>query len=82
MRPNLRPATMTTTVTQYHESPLPSGYVSAENLAKLGGTAMMMAQRRKRGLVVLFTDNPNFRAYWYGTNKLYVNAIFFSGLMR
>ena len=23
-------------------------------------------------------DNPNFRGYWYGTNKLFLNALFFS----
>jgi len=23
-------------------------------------------------------DNPNFRAFWYGTNGLMLNAIFFS----
>jgi hypothetical protein len=29
------------------------------------------------GRVVMFSDNPNFRATWYGTNKLFLNALFF-----
>jgi len=27
--------------------------------------------------VISLSDNPNFRAFWYGTNKLFLNAIFF-----
>jgi hypothetical protein len=26
--------------------------------------------------VVLFADNPNFRGSWYGTNRLFLNALF------
>lgn len=33
---------------------------------------------RKKGSIILFADNPNFRGYWYGTNKLFLNALFFS----
>ena len=29
------------------------------------------------GRVICMSDNPNFRAFWYGTNKLFANAIFF-----
>jgi hypothetical protein len=29
-----------------------------------------------KGRVVLFADNPNFRGAWYGTNKLFLNALF------
>ena len=29
------------------------------------------------GRVILMLDNPNFRAYWYGTQKLFANALFF-----
>ena len=34
-----------------------------------------------RGRVVMFADNPNFRGAWYGTNKLFLNAIFFGNLI-
>jgi len=34
-----------------------------------------------KGKVIVFTDNTNFRAFWYGTNKLLMNAIFFGKFM-
>jgi hypothetical protein len=34
-----------------------------------------------KGKVIVFSDNTNFRAFWYGTNKLMINAIFFADLM-
>ena len=29
------------------------------------------------GNIIYLTDNTNFRAFWYGTNGLLLNAIFF-----
>jgi hypothetical protein len=34
-----------------------------------------------RGMVVCFPGNPNFRAFWYGTNRLFANALFFGNLI-
>lgn len=64
------------TVVQYTENPLLSGYVNSANLEKLRGTASLIASGIGRGSVILFADNPNFRGMWYGTNKLLLNAIF------
>ncbi|MDX1515192.1 MAG: M14 family zinc carboxypeptidase [Woeseiaceae bacterium] len=55
-----------------------SGYVSEENRTALAGTPALLAERSGKGSVILFADNPNFRGYWYGTNKLFLNALFFS----
>ena len=65
------------TVVAYRDAPPLSGYVSPENLKRLPGTAAVIADRRGKGAVVLFADNPAFRAYWYGTAKLMLNALFF-----
>lgn len=62
---------------QYTKNPLLSGYISQENLDSLSGTVPFKVQRLSRGRVIVFTDNTNFRAFWYGTNKLLMNAIFF-----
>lgn len=62
---------------QYTKNPLLSGYVSKPNLDSLALTVPYQMQRMKRGKVVAFTDNTNFRAFWFGTNKLMMNAIFF-----
>ena len=66
------------TVASYTAEPLMAGYSSPENLQKLAGTAALVAQRVGKGAVIRFADNPNFRAFWYGTTKLYLNAIFYS----
>jgi hypothetical protein len=66
------------TVIAYTDDPVYSGYVSDENRDKLAGTPALIAERSGQGSVILFADNPNFRGYWYGTNKLFLNALFFS----
>ena len=54
-----------------------SGYVKRENLEAMKGTASVVVSGLGRGRVICFADNPNFRAYWWGTNKLMANGIFF-----
>ena len=66
---------------QYTDNPLLSGYISEENLEQLGGTSMVKIQGKGRGQIIYFTDNTNFRAFWYGTNKLLMNAVFFGDEM-
>ncbi|WP_174435340.1 M14 family zinc carboxypeptidase [Psychroserpens damuponensis] len=62
---------------QYTKNPLLSGYISKPNLDSLALTVPFKVKHLGRGNVVVFTDNTNFRAFWYGTNKLLMNAIFF-----
>jgi hypothetical protein len=62
---------------QYTKDPLLSGYISEENLDSLSLTVPLKIDRIGRGNIIGFTDNTNFRAFWYGTNKLLMNAIFF-----
>ncbi len=66
---------------KYTSSPLLSGYVSEENLEELKNTSAFKTTGLGRGQVVYFTDNTNFRAFWYGTNKLLMNAVFFGDNM-
>jgi len=65
-------------VAVYTESPLLSGYASERRISELKGTPMMTAERMGEGAVILFADNPNFRATYLGTEKLFLNALFFS----
>ena len=62
---------------QYTKNPLLSGYISEENLDSLSLSIPLKLGGIGRGTIVAFTDNTNFRAFWYGTNKLLMNAIFF-----
>ncbi|MDR9417137.1 MAG: M14 family metallopeptidase, partial [Gracilimonas sp.] len=59
------------------EDPLASGYISDTNLEQIGGSAAIVVSKLGSGKVIAMTDNPNFRAFWYGTNKLFANAVFF-----
>lgn len=73
-----RPQNPYATVIAYGTPPLKSGYTSLANRDALEGTAALIADRKGSGSVILFADDPNFRAIWYGTNKLFLNALFFS----
>ena len=66
---------------QYTNNPLLSGYISEENAELIKKSVPFRVKRLGKGRVVLFTDNTNFRAFWYGTNKLLMNVIFFGNLM-
>jgi hypothetical protein len=62
---------------QYTDSPLLSGYISTTNLDSLKGTSAVKIQRLGRGRIVGIVNNTAFRAFWFGTNKLLLNSIFF-----
>lgn len=68
------------TVARYTDAPLLSGYLSAANLEHLRGSAAILARRRGQGAVILLADDVNFRAFWYGTNGLFMNALLFGGV--
>ncbi|RZO97791.1 MAG: zinc carboxypeptidase [Flavobacteriales bacterium] len=62
----------------YSKDPHIDGYISEKNLKNnFKNTASLIVSRLSSGRVVMFADNPNFRGSWYGTNKLFLNAIFF-----
>ena len=65
-------------VALYSKDPHIDGYVSKNNMENnLKGSASLIVSGAGSGRVILFADNPNFRGTWYGTNKLFLNAIFF-----
>ncbi len=66
---------------RYDVNPLWSGYISKPNLKRISGSAGAVVGRFGKGSVVGFADNPNFRGFWYGTNKLFMNAIRFGSIM-
>jgi len=63
---------------QYDQAnPLMSGYISDQNKERIKGTAGIVVGGIGSGRVIMYTDNPAFRAFWFGTNKLLANSIFF-----
>jgi len=65
----------------YTEDPLVSGYISDNNYDKIKGASAVIVSTIGRGKTICFSDNPNFRGYWFGTNRLFFNAIFFGDLI-
>ena len=35
----------------------------------------------KKGRIIVFSEDPNFRAVWYGTNRLFMNALMFGQMI-
>jgi hypothetical protein len=65
------------TVIQYTSKPLLSGYIHTTNLEKIKNSVSLQVSNLGRGRAILFVDDPAFRGYWNGTNKLFFNALFF-----
>ncbi|MFN5005599.1 MAG: M14 family metallopeptidase [Bacteroidota bacterium] len=65
----------------YGNSPLISGYISKPNYAKLKNSSCVGVSAVGRGRVIGFTENLAFRAFWFGTNKIIANAIFYGPML-
>jgi hypothetical protein len=61
----------------YTSEPLISGYISKPNLKKLSNSSVAGIDAVGSGRVIGFTSNLAFRAFWFGSNKVFMNAIFF-----
>ena len=71
------------TVAKYTEDPHIDGFITDKNLETfLKPSASLIVEPLGRGRVVLFAENPNFRGSWYGTNRLFLNAIFLGSHIR
>ncbi|MCU0419203.1 MAG: M14 family metallopeptidase [Cyclobacteriaceae bacterium] len=68
-------------VAQYTANPLIGGYVHRSQMPKVSQSAAIVVSGEGQGRVILFTDNMNFRGTWYGTNKLFLNALFFGPII-
>jgi hypothetical protein len=66
----------------YTQNPLISGYLSNKNKEMAKGAASIIVSQAGSGRSICTIDNPNFRAFWYGTNKLMANMIFFGNLIQ
>jgi hypothetical protein len=66
----------------YGSNPLVSGYISKQNYDRLKGSSMLGISAVGRGRVIGFTENLNFRSFWLGTNKLFLNAVFYGNFIN
>lgn len=65
----------------YTSQPVLSGFLSAKNRKLLANTPAAFVKPHKAGTVIVFADDMNFRSYYFGTSKLFMNAIFFNSCM-
>jgi Zinc carboxypeptidase len=65
----------------FSSTPLMAGYVHPKNEKIIKNSASIMTQTLGSGKMILMTENPNFRAYWYGTNKIFLNSLFFGSMV-
>lgn len=69
------------TVAAYTAEPLIGGYLHKSQKKRVARSAAILMNPEGQGRIILFSDNPNFRGIWYGTNKLFLNALFFGPLI-
>jgi hypothetical protein len=67
---------------RYTNNPLMSGYLSSKNNELSKSSASIIVSNIGSGRVIASIDNPNFRAFWYGTNKIMANMILFGNLIQ
>jgi len=69
------------TVVQYSSNPLLSGYIHPQNLKLVRNSASVVVSGAGRGRVVLLVDNPNFRGFWKGTDRIFLNSVFYGSFI-
>ncbi len=66
----------------FMKNALLSGYISKQNYELLENSAAINIFGKGDGRIISFTENPNFRAVWYGTNRLFMNALMFGQIIE
>lgn len=65
------------TIAQYDANSYVGGYVAKRNIARINNTAAILVSQEGSGAIVSFADDPTYRSYWHGTDRLFINAIYF-----
>lgn len=65
----------------YTNNPLLSGYMSDENRALAANSAGLVVDAHGKGAVVQSLDSLAFRAFWWGSQRLFLNGVFFGALL-
>jgi zinc carboxypeptidase len=66
-----------TNVAWFTASAKVSGYASKENVDRFKDKPFLIDEPRGRGHVVLYVEDPNFRLFWYGLNRIFLNSVYF-----
>ncbi len=66
----------------YTEDPLQSGYLYRSHKNMIKNSAVINIDQVGRGKIISMVDNLNFRAFWLGTTKLFMNSVYFGDIVR
>ena len=66
----------------YTDNPLQSGYLYRGYKNLVRNSAVVNIDNLGRGKVISMVDNLNFRAFWLGTSKLFMNAGSFGDIVK
>jgi Zinc carboxypeptidase. len=61
----------------YTSQPVVSGFLSAHHKESLKDSPAVFAKSYRGGKVIVFADDLNFRSYFFGTSKIFMNALFY-----
>lgn len=64
------------------DRPLLSGYLHRDAARHLSGGGTLVVSAVREGRSIVMSDNPVFRGFWRGTERLLVNAVFFGPVIR
>jgi hypothetical protein len=67
---------------QFSKNPLMSGYLHKKFDSTVSNSAAVVVAGLGSGRIICSTTDPNFRAFWYGTNKWFANAVFFGSIIN
>ncbi|WEK37835.1 MAG: M14 family metallopeptidase [Candidatus Pseudobacter hemicellulosilyticus] len=70
------------TVAQYDSNSYVGGYVSKKNIGRINNTAAILVSQEGAGKIISFADDPTYRSYWHGTDRLLLNAIYFGNQIQ
>lgn len=52
-----------------------AGHIWEESKERLGGNTLVYEERIGSGRIILFSEDTNFRGYWRGPDRLFLNAV-------
>jgi hypothetical protein len=70
------------TPVRYTAEPLLAGFIGPDRLEAMRSQPAVIAEREGNGLIVRFANNPLFRAFWRGTERLFINALYFGQVVK
>ncbi|MDQ7048157.1 MAG: M14 family metallopeptidase [Enterobacterales bacterium] len=69
-------------IARFASKPLIAGYMSRDNQNLIADKSSILVQKMGKGRLILFSEDMNFRGFWLGTSRVFVNALYFSSIIQ